>query len=92
MRLIGGADPKVKAAGIVEIRGGKIHSIDNASGHYKPGAACLSEAKGAFGKLNPKIFKDFEGYLNYAKTLFFHLKRSKRYEFGSRSMVLIPMV
>ena len=31
--LIGGKDPKVKMAGILDIRGGKIYSYDDRSGH-----------------------------------------------------------
>ncbi|VEJ55664.1 hemagglutinin repeat-containing protein [Pragia fontium] len=66
--LIGGKDPQVLGAGIVEIRAGKIYSIDNASGHYKPGAEALSAAKDAFGKLPEKYFsKDFQGYKPYDK-------------------------
>ncbi len=40
--LIGGINPQVQAAGIIELRGGKIYSINNASGHYKPGNECLN--------------------------------------------------
>ncbi|WP_323840642.1 hypothetical protein [Photorhabdus africana] len=66
--LIGGKDPLVLGAGIVEIRAGKIYSIDNASGHYKPGAGSLDAAKDAFGKLPDKYFsKDFQGYKPYDK-------------------------
>lgn len=36
LTLIGGINPEVKTAGIIEFRGGKIYSIDNASGHFKP--------------------------------------------------------
>ena len=32
--LVGGSNPQVQAAGIVEIRGGKIYSVNNASGHF----------------------------------------------------------
>ena len=34
--LVGGANPQVRAAGIVDIRGGRIYSADNTSGHFKP--------------------------------------------------------
>ena len=34
--LIGGIDPKVRMAGILKIRGGKIYSYDDRSGHYRP--------------------------------------------------------
>lgn len=66
--LIGGKDPQVLGAGIVDIRAGKIYSIDNASGHYKPGTESLNAAKDAFGKLPEKYFsKDFQGYKQYDK-------------------------
>ncbi len=66
--LIGGKDPLVLGAGIVEIRAGKIYSIDNASGHYKPGSGSLDAVKDAFGKLPDKYFsKDFQGYKLYDK-------------------------
>lgn len=61
--LIGGADPQVRAAGIVDIRGGQIFSVDNASGHFKPDADTLRAAEEAFGKLPAKAFRnDFQGY------------------------------
>ncbi|RCX18763.1 RHS repeat-associated protein [Anaerobacterium chartisolvens] len=66
--LIGGSNPQVQAAGIVEIRGGKIYKVDNASGHFKPGAGSLDAAQGAFSKLPSNVFsKDFQGYVPYGK-------------------------
>lgn len=49
--LIGGANPSVQGAGIVDIRGGRIFSVNNASGHFKPGAGSLEAAEAAFGNL-----------------------------------------
>ena len=46
--LIGGENPQVQAAGIVEIRGGQIYKVDNASGHYKPSNESLKVAEEAF--------------------------------------------
>lgn len=64
--LIGGKDPRVQAAGIIDIRGGKIHSVNNASGHYKPGSECLEIVENAFGNLPQNIFsKDFIGYIPF---------------------------
>ena len=40
--LVGGQNPSVQGAGIIDIRGGKIFSIDNASGHFKPDASSLT--------------------------------------------------
>lgn len=66
--LIGGYNPQVQAAGILEIRGGKIYSINNASGHFKPSNECLSIVEEIFSKLPQKIFsKDFLGYLPYGQ-------------------------
>ena len=66
--LIGGSNPLVQAAGIIEIRGGKIYSINNASGHYKPGNECLNVIIDFFSELPQNIFsKDFIGYLPFGK-------------------------
>ncbi len=54
--LIGGKDPQVKMAGIVDIRGGKIHSYDNQSGHYKPNEKSMPASDEAFGKLPKSLF------------------------------------
>nr|WP_319250229.1 hypothetical protein [uncultured Celeribacter sp.] len=54
--LIGGSNPQVQAAGIVDIRGGKIYSVDNASGHFKPGNGSLQNAENAFGNLPGNSF------------------------------------
>lgn len=64
--LIGGENPQALGAGIVDIRGGKIYSVDNASGHFKPGAGSLDAARDAFGNLPSNVFhKNFQGYLPY---------------------------
>ena len=63
--LIGGKNPEVQVAGILDIRGGKIYSYDNQSGHFKPNAKSLEAADKAFGKLPRKLFhKDFKGGKN----------------------------
>ncbi len=54
--LIGGKNPKVKMAGILEIRGGKIYSYDDRSGHFRPNKKSLACADEAFDKLDPKLF------------------------------------
>lgn len=54
--LIGGKHPKVKCAGILEIAGGKIKSIDSNSGHFKPNKKSLPEAKKILEKLPKKLF------------------------------------
>ena len=59
--LIGGSNPQVQAAGIIEIRGGKIYSINNASGHFKPSIESLKVRRTYLviyhRKFFPKIFK-----------------------------------
>ena len=58
--LIGGKDPQVQMAGILDVRNGKIHGYDNQSGHYKPNKKSMEVADEIFGKLNPNLFhKDF---------------------------------
>lgn len=66
--LVGGENPQVKAAGIVEIRGGQIYKIDNSSGHYKPSTESLKAAEEVFGKLPSSAFSpSFQGYVPYNK-------------------------
>lgn len=60
--LIGGKDPIVRMAGMVDIRNGKIHSWDDRSGHFKPNIKSMKYADEAFGKLPKEIFvKKFKG-------------------------------
>jgi hypothetical protein len=64
--LIGGADPQAQTAGMVEIRGGKIYSVNNDSGHFKPAAGSIENAAIAFGRLPSQVFgKDFKGFIPY---------------------------
>ncbi|MEK3885806.1 hypothetical protein [Paenibacillus sp. PL2-23] len=64
--LIGGVNPQVRAAGIVEIRGGQIYKVDNASGHYKPSNESLQAAQEAFGQLPSSAFSSkFQGYVPF---------------------------
>ena len=66
--LVGGKNPQVQAAGMIEIRGGKIYSINNASGHFKPSIESLEVAEDVFSNLPQNIFsKDFQGYLPYGE-------------------------
>lgn len=68
--LIGGKNPKIQAAGTVQIQGGKIVHIDNHSGHYKPPRASLKSAAKSFMKLDEKVFKNL-------KVLSFHFEQGK---------------
>ncbi|MNI93901.1 hypothetical protein D3C73_1519210 [compost metagenome] len=64
--LIGGENPHVQAAGIVEIRGGQIYKVDNASGHYKPSNESLKTPEEAFSKLPTSAFSSkFQGYIPF---------------------------
>lgn len=66
--LIGGENPRVLGAGIVDIRGGKIYSVNNSSGHFKPGLGALDAAQNAFQKLPAQAFhRDFQGYNQFDK-------------------------
>ncbi len=65
--LIGGSNPTVKAAGIVEFRGGKIFKVDNASGHFKPLNSSLESAETIFRhNFDSKNFtNDFQGFVPF---------------------------
>lgn len=57
--LIGGKDPQVQVAGMITFREGKIYSIDNQSGHYKPNIQSMGKVESALQKLyeqNPNLF------------------------------------
>ena len=56
--LIGGMNPQVRAAGMVEISRGKIVAIDNHSGHFQPPRSSLNKAADAFLKLPKTAFKN----------------------------------
>jgi hypothetical protein len=66
--LIGGSDPTVKTAGIIEFRGGKIYRVDNVSGHFKPSAQSLQNAQPIFfQKFDPNNFtNDFQGFIPFS--------------------------
>ena len=59
--LIGGKDPLVQMAGMLDIRGGKIYSYDNQSGHYKPNPKSMKVAVETFGKLPSTLFSKKKG-------------------------------
>ena len=57
--LIGGKDPQVICAGMIVFRNGKIASVDNQSGHFRPNSKSMNEVYKALKKLyenNPKLF------------------------------------
>jgi hypothetical protein len=57
--LIGGLDPKVRMAGMLTIKDGKILSYNNTSGHYRPNIKSIKWADEAFKKYPKHI--DFRG-------------------------------
>ena len=57
--LIGGKDPLVQCAGMIEFSKGKIVSFDNGSGHFRPNEKSLDKVTKYFNDLrekNPKVF------------------------------------
>jgi len=57
--LLGGKNPKVKCAGMITFNKGKIVSIDNDSGHYRPNLKSMVQVDKTLNKLckkNPNIF------------------------------------
>jgi hypothetical protein len=57
--LIGGKDPKVQCAGMITFDKGRIVSVNNESGHYRPASKSLDkvyEALKKFQKAHPKAF------------------------------------
>lgn len=57
--LIGGKDPQVQCAGMITFRKGKILSVDNQSGHYRPNIGSMNKVNDALDKLydsNPNLF------------------------------------
>ncbi|MEC7263577.1 MAG: hypothetical protein VXW38_07535 [Bacteroidota bacterium] len=66
--LIGGVDPVVKTAGIIEFRAGKIYKVDNVSGHFKPSAQSLQNAQPIFyQKFTSNNFADdFQGFIPFS--------------------------
>lgn len=59
--LIGGKNPKVKCAGMITFSKGKIVSIDNISGHFKPNIKSMEKVNDYMDKLyqiNNEIFSN----------------------------------
>ncbi len=57
--LIGGKNPQVQAAGMITFRKGRILTIDDRSGHFRPNPRSLDKVDAALSKLynhNPNIF------------------------------------
>ena len=54
--LIGGRNPRVRVAGLLHVRGGKIYSFDTRSGHFKPHERSLDIAHAIFSRLSWMLF------------------------------------
>lgn len=54
--LIGGKNPKVQCAGMIDIRNGKIYSINHNSGHYKPNEKSMEVAEKILSSLPKQVF------------------------------------
>lgn len=62
----GGASPQVRAAGVVDVRGGRIFSVNNASGHFNPGPGAVEAAKEASASFRVARFtRDFRGTFRF---------------------------
>lgn len=63
--LIGGKNPSVQCAGMIELRKGRIVSFNNDSGHFRPNSKSLEKVSTAMEKLrkeHPYIFsKKYSG-------------------------------
>lgn len=60
--LLGGEDPTVLAAGIIDIRAGRIYQITNVSGHFQPSPNSLGAMYESFSKLpNSAFAPNFSG-------------------------------
>lgn len=57
--LIGGTDPQVQCAGMLNFKNGKIVSVDTNSGHFRPNPQSLPKVEAALDNLykkHPKLF------------------------------------
>lgn len=57
--LIGGKDPTVQCAGLIKFDDGKIVSVDNQSGHFRPNQQSMEKVYNALNRLraiHPEIF------------------------------------
>lgn len=65
--LIGGKDPKVQCAGMITFRKGKIESINNNSGHFKPNIKSIEVVNSYLDDLfsrKPELFSRYSKWRN----------------------------
>lgn len=58
--LLGGKDPQVQCAGMITFHKGRIQSINNNSGHYKPNSKSLDKVETALHRLYEKNANVFD--------------------------------
>lgn len=56
--LLGGKNPQVRSAGMVQVQGGKIVEINNHSGHFAPPRTALKHSVDSFLQLDARVFKN----------------------------------
>jgi RHS repeat-associated protein len=61
--LVAGVEPQVQGAGIVDIRGGRVWSVDIASGHFRPDANSVTVVEEAFRRTGVALHRQFQGFL-----------------------------
>uniref|UniRef100_A0A7C9JD95 Uncharacterized protein n=1 Tax=Muribaculaceae bacterium Z82 TaxID=2304548 RepID=A0A7C9JD95_9BACT len=54
--LIGGKNPQVRMAGMIEFKNGKIFDFDNDSGHFRPPRQSEIEVRKVFDRLPNEVF------------------------------------
>ena len=65
--LIGGKNPKVQCAGMITFRKGKIISINNDSGHFRPDIKSMKKVYKYLKKLNNKRPDLFSNKFDWGK-------------------------
>lgn len=65
--LIGGKDPQVQCAGMITFRKGRIQSVDNQSGHYRPDRKSLDKVDAVLKKLFEKYPDAFDKLSKWRK-------------------------
>ena len=58
--LIGGKDPTVQCAGMIEFKKGRIVSVNNNSGHYRPNSKSMDKVDKALKRIYDKHPKAFD--------------------------------
>jgi len=54
--LVGGKNPRVRMAGMIEFKNGRIYDFDSDSGHYRPPSQSKKEVLKVFDRLPNEVF------------------------------------